>query len=230
MTDETALSITTEAPLSLERGGSRYGDDLARAGLAADHASQTDAFAAYHAEQTTNTLDAQQAALACFSTYLEAAGVQRQTAALYDDAEAWRGMSHGLLKGFRQWMLQQGYRIGTLNTRLAILRQYCRLANEAGVIPDEELESLLSVKGYSAKTGRNLDAERVAPAAPDEQEYQEGRANAGVNQSGAAPQNDDDPSETATAQPAGPGAGNARRALDGPLHRTRPACKRGGGT
>ncbi len=143
-----------------------YGDDLARAAAAANQASRTDAFASYHAEQTENTRDAQQAALTCFSTYLAAAGVQRQASALYEDAEAWRGMSHGLLKGFRLWMLQQGYRIGTINTRLAILRQYCRLANEAGVIADEELELLLSIKGYSAKTGRNLDADRTRQQLP----------------------------------------------------------------
>ncbi len=145
---------------------SPYGNDLARAAAAADQASRTDAFASYHAEQTENTRAAQQTALACFSTYLAAAGVQRQAFSLYEDVEAWRGMSHGLLKGFRQWILQQGYRIGTINTRLAILRQYCRLANEAGIIPDEELELLLSVKGYSAKTGRNLDADRVRQQIP----------------------------------------------------------------
>src|SRR5258708_23830903 len=119
MTDETALTIITDAPPSQERGGSRYGDDLGLAGLAADHASHTDAFASYHAEQTENTRAAQQAALACFSTYLAAAGVQRQASALYKDAEAWRGMSHGLLKRFRQWMLQQGYRLWAINTRPA---------------------------------------------------------------------------------------------------------------
>jgi integrase len=143
-----------------------YGDDLARAAAAANQASRTDAFAGYHAEQTENTRATQQASIQCFSTYLAAAGVQRTAAALYEDAEAWRGMSHGLLKGFRQWMLQQGYRIGTINTRLAILRQYCRLANEVGVIADEELELLLSVKGYSAKTGRNLDADRARQQLP----------------------------------------------------------------
>jgi hypothetical protein len=63
-------------------------------------------------------------------------------------------------------MLQQVYRIGTINTRLAILRQYCRLANAAGVIADEDLELLFSVKGYSAKTGRNLDADRLRQQLP----------------------------------------------------------------
>src|SRR5713101_41407 len=95
--------------------GSRYDDNLALAGLAADHASRTDTFAEYHAEQTDNTRAAQLDALKCFSTYLAKAGIERLADDLYQDAEAWRGMSVGLLKGFRKWMLEQGLAIGTLN-------------------------------------------------------------------------------------------------------------------
>jgi len=164
--EKTLMRIDDAAIPTVEVIPSFYGDDLARAAAAANQASRADAFASYHAEQTENTRATQQATLHCFSTYLAAAGVQRQALALYNDAEAWRGMSHGLLKGFRRWMLQQGYRIGTINTRLAILRQYCRLAHGAGVIADEELELLLSIKGYSAKTGRNLDADRVRQQLP----------------------------------------------------------------
>src|SRR6266702_477760 len=139
----TALTIITEAPLSIEKVRSRYGDDLALAGLAADDASRTDAFAEYHAEQSDNTRAAQLDALKCFSAYLAQAGIQRQAEDLYQDAEAWAGMSAGLLKGFRTWLLEKGYAIGTLNHRLAIIRQYCRLANAAGTIPDETLELVL---------------------------------------------------------------------------------------
>src|SRR6266568_1407323 len=145
---------------------SRYDDDLARAGLAADHASQTDAFADYHAEQTDNTRAAQKDALKCFSTYLAAASIKRQASDLYQDAEAWRGMSAGLLKGFRTWLLEEGYAIGTLNQRLATLRQYCRLAHEAGVLSDETLELVLAVKGYGSKTARNLDSDRARRSVP----------------------------------------------------------------
>ena len=167
MDDEsTALTIITEAPLSLEKVRSRYGDDLARAGLAADHASRSDAFAEYHAQQSDNTRAAQKDALTCFSAYLAEAGIRREALDLYHDAEAWRGMSAGLLKGFRAWLLEQGYAICTLNHRLAILRQYCRLANAAGVIPDETLELVLSVKGYGGKTGRNLDVDRSRRSVP----------------------------------------------------------------
>src|SRR5256885_10990222 len=159
--ESTALTIITEASLSLERERSRSGDDLARAGLAADHASQTDAFAEYHAEQSDNTRAAQRDALKCFSAYLAAAHIQREAEDLYQDAEAWRGMSAGLLKGFRKWLLEQGFAIGTLNHRLSIIRQYCRLANAAGTIPDEVLELVLAVKGYGGKTVRNLDVDRT---------------------------------------------------------------------
>lgn len=167
MDDEaTALTIITEAPISIEKVRSRYGDDLALAGLAADHASRTDAFAEYHAEQTDNTRAAQRDALKCFSTYLAQAGIQRQAEDLYQDAEAWRGMTAGLLKGFRKWLLEQGFAIGTLNHRLSIIRQYCRLAHAAGAIPDEVLELVLAVKGYGGKTGRNLDVDRTRRSVP----------------------------------------------------------------
>jgi integrase len=167
MDDEsTALTIMTDAPIALERTRSRYGNDLARAGLAADHASRTDTFAEYHAEQTDNTRAAQKDALKCFSTYLAQAGIERQAEDLYHDADAWRGMSAGLLKGFRKWLLEQGFAIGTLNHRLSILRQYCRLANIAETIPDEVLELVLAVKGYGGKTGRNLDSDRTRRSVP----------------------------------------------------------------
>src|SRR5450755_2375924 len=167
MDDEsTVLTIITDTPHSLERERSRYGDDLARAGVAADDASRTDAFAEYHAEQTDNTRAAQRDALKCFLTYLAQAGIERQADDLYQDAEAWRGISAGLLKGFRKWLLEQGFAIGTLNHRLSIIRQYCRLAHAAGVIADEVLEVVLAVKGYGGKTGRNLDTDRTRRGVP----------------------------------------------------------------
>src|SRR5207248_1705162 len=113
--DDTAIPAIEVIPGS-------YGDDLARAGLAADWASRTDAFAEYHAEQTDNTRAAQLDALKCFSTYLAAAHIQRQADDLYQDAEAWRGMSVGLLKGFRKWLLEQGCALGTLNHRPSLIR------------------------------------------------------------------------------------------------------------
>lgn len=165
-TEQTAIMLVHTPAIITLPTAYRYGDYLALAGLAADHASRIDAFAEYHAEQADNTRTAQLDALKCFSTYLAEAGIKREADDLYQDAEAWRGMSVGLLKGFRTWLLEQGYAIGTLNHRLAIIRQYCRLANAAGTIPDETLELLLAVKGYGGKTGRNLDVDRARRSVP----------------------------------------------------------------
>ncbi len=86
--ESTALSIVGDLPLTTSEVMPRYGDDLARAGLAADQASRGDAFAEYHAEQTENTRAAQLDALKCFSTYLAQAGIERAVLDLYQDAEA----------------------------------------------------------------------------------------------------------------------------------------------
>jgi hypothetical protein len=87
-TEQALMRIDGAAIISGEVAPGRYADDLARAAAAADQASRSDAFAEYHAEQMEKTRATQQAALACFSTYLTAADVQRQVSALYGDAEA----------------------------------------------------------------------------------------------------------------------------------------------
>ena len=153
--------ILPPASYLVSRPISPYADDLARAGLLADAAMQADTFADYHATCTHNTSIAHRDTLRIFSTYLAHLGVVRTPEDLYHDAEAWRGLSKGLVLNFRTWLLEQGYAIGTLNQRLAILRQYARLAHQAGVIADEQYELVLTVKGYSQKRGRNLDSERT---------------------------------------------------------------------
>ncbi len=167
--DATALTVSTDPAISspsLIDEGTGYGDDLARAGLVADQVSRTHPFVEYHAQLADNSRSASRDALTCFSAYLAAAGITRQVDDLYQDAEAWRGMSAGLLKGFRAWLLEQGFSIGTLNQRVAIIRQYCRLAHEAGAVSAEALELILAVKGYGGKTGRNLDTDRTRRLVP----------------------------------------------------------------
>jgi hypothetical protein len=47
---------------------------------------------------------------------------------LYHDPAAWSGMSNGLVEGFVQWQLKQGYAIGSINMRLSTMWLYCKLA------------------------------------------------------------------------------------------------------
>jgi len=159
--DPSATLPLSPASYLVSRPISPYADDLAHAGLLADAAVQADTFADYHTNCAQNTRVAQRDTLRLFSTYLAHLGVVRTPEDLYHDAEAWRGLSKGLVLTFRTWLLEQGYAIGTLNQRLSILRQYARLAHQAGAIADEPYELLMTVKGYSQKTGRNLDSERT---------------------------------------------------------------------
>lgn len=165
MADETAITIYTGEVVEYQ-DPLRYDDDLARLAQVADELSREDAFAVYHATCSENTLAAQRDCLALVSRFLAAAGVIRAADDLYGDAQAWRGMSHGLLKGFRAWLLKEGYRVSTVNHRLAIVRQYCRLAHGAGVIDDEALDLILTVKGLNAKHARNVDRDREREGQP----------------------------------------------------------------
>jgi hypothetical protein len=87
--------------------------------------------------------------LALFAQYLHEAGLSRFPEALYHEADAWRPITFGLVKGFVKWQLQHCYAIGSVNVRLATIRTYCRLAFESGVIDSEALALIKTVDGYS---------------------------------------------------------------------------------
>lgn len=138
----------------------RYDDTLARAGLAAEQATRSQKFEAYHAMKARNTLLRQRHDLQVFSTYLGQAQIMRGADDLYADAGAWEGMNAGLLEGFKAWMLKEGYAIGSINIRLATMRKYCELAHVSGVIAAQELALIKLVKGYRYSEGHNIDEDR----------------------------------------------------------------------
>src|SRR2546423_530164 len=159
--EEQGLTVIDGTMVSVETVAPKYDDALARAGLVADAFSESLSFKEYHLTCTENTLSRQQNDLTLFSRYLQSAGITRHTQDLFHDAEAWRGMSYGLLRGMRQWMYEQGYAIGSINVCLATIRQYCKLARAADTITQETLDLILTVKGYNAKEARNVDRARM---------------------------------------------------------------------
>jgi len=161
MNTERGLTVIDDAMVSVETTAPKYDDSLARAGLVADSFSESLSFQEYHLTCTENTLSRQQNDLTLFSRYLQSAGITRHAKDLFHDAEAWRGMSYGLLRGMRQWMYAQGYAIGSINVCLATIRQYCKLARGAGAIAQDALDLILTVKGYNAKEARNVDRARM---------------------------------------------------------------------
>jgi integrase len=144
--------------------GAPYDDQLALAGQVADRFAQSDAFAEAQATWTANTRRRYLNDLELFSAYLGGARIERSAEVLFNDAEAWRGMSFGLLKGFRTWLEQIGYATGTIKGNISTVRVFCRLAGPgptgAGVLDDASLAAILTVRGTSGRKARNLDEDR----------------------------------------------------------------------
>ncbi len=135
--------------------------DMAIAGRTANQIAAKYAFSRYQARKAANTLRAQRAALETFSEYLAYAQITVSGEALYTSPHAWDGMSYGLVSGFVEWMATQGYAIGTINTKLAHVKTYAKLASQALVIDAREYALISTVSGYSARDGRNLDQKRT---------------------------------------------------------------------
>lgn len=144
--------------------GAPYDDRLALAGQVADHFAQSDAFAEAQATWTANTRRRYLNDLELFSAYLESARIKRPAERLFSDAEAWRGMTFGLLRGFKVWLEQRGYATGTVKGAISTIHVFCRLAGPApsgvGVLDEATLAAILTVRGTSGRKARNLDEDR----------------------------------------------------------------------
>lgn len=75
-------------------------------------------------------------------------------------AEAWLGITWGLVEGFVRWLLNQGYSLASINNRLSAVKVYARLAAKAGTIPPEEHALLREVRGYGRTEGKRVDTAR----------------------------------------------------------------------
>lgn len=134
---------------------------LAQVGAIANQYAAAAAFADYQQRLDPATRARQQYDLAVFSLYLDDAAVSLSVEELLTNPASWAGTTHGLLKGFVQWMLLDGYSIGSINVRLSAVRTYARLAAIAGAIPVTELALIEQVHGYSMAQGQNLDQQRA---------------------------------------------------------------------
>ncbi len=104
------------------------------------------------------TLRRQKTDLLTFARFLASVGVQPGD--FYNDLEAWRGISAGLLEAFIQWQKLQGYAIGSINVRLATVKAYCHLAYATGILDVDTHTHIQGVKGIARKQARNIDARR----------------------------------------------------------------------
>lgn len=108
----------------------RSGGTLAQAGVAADAVAKNLTRHDYLQGRAEETVRAHGGDLACFVRYLEAVGVQGAPCAqaLQESAGAWAGATAGLIQGFREWLLAEGYAVKTVNRRLGTVKVFAKLA------------------------------------------------------------------------------------------------------
>ena len=136
--------------------------DIALIAQAADQAAGAAAFAGYQSRKAANTLRRQAADLVLFADFLQSVQITASADQLATDPAAWRGISWGLIAAFQAWQLGRGYAVGSVNVRLATVRQYAALAAAAGAITPGDLALIATVRGYAHKEACRIDEKRPA--------------------------------------------------------------------
>lgn len=131
-----------------------------RLGQLANQAAESAIFDLYNQGLSQNTQESQVDALAMFAAYLADKGWRTTGPRLSTDPAAWRGATWGLVEGFKQWMLAQGYAVGTINHRLSTVRTYAGLAAKARAITSDEAALIASVGNIGSAAGQNIDDRR----------------------------------------------------------------------
>ena len=146
---DTRTDVVEMAPLS-----------LAEAGHLADQYTADSTFVRYRERKAPETIRRHRADLDLFTEYLRQIPGLVAVGDLYADPDAWSGMTKGLVEGFVQWQLRQGYAISSVNMRLATVKLYCKLAQGAGALSEEYAAMIRTVMGYRGREGKRIDAKR----------------------------------------------------------------------
>lgn len=166
----TRKAITTTDPQAL----ARLNDVMRTAGQAANKQAARVAFADHEARKADNTIRSKQADVALFETFLQSAGVP--AVGLYDNPQAWHGVTWGIVEGFKVWMSQQGYAIASVNRRLSTIRTFAKIAAKAGAITAQESILIASVEGYANKEAKHIDEKRKAEGMQTRKGYKKAEA------------------------------------------------------
>lgn len=134
---------------------------LETAGQIASQIAGDNIFQRYLSEKSANTVKRHARDLELFAVYLIDLGIMPERGANFQvNANAWHGVTWGIVEGFIQWLLREGYAISSVNARLSTVKVYAQMAVKAGVIERQEGMLIQTVKGFSRSGGVNADAQR----------------------------------------------------------------------
>ena len=161
----------TENPLVPQRDGRSQSPNslqplkpspLEIAGQIANRAAGQSIFQRYLSQKSANTIKRQARDLELFAEYLLDAHIPLQHGADFQtNPGAWRGVTWGIVEGFAQWLLHEGYAVSSVNARLSTVRIYAQMAVKAGSIDRQEGMLIQTVKGFSRAGGLNVDEQRA---------------------------------------------------------------------
>jgi integrase len=135
--------------------------NLGDAGHTANRIAGNTIFQRYLSEKSTNTIKRHARDLELFAEYLLDIGIMPEKGADFQtNPNAWDGVTWGIIEGFIQWQLREGYAVSSVNARLSTVRVYAQMAVKAGAIDRQEGLLIQSVKGYSRAGGQNVDENR----------------------------------------------------------------------
>lgn len=131
------------------------------AGEVANRVAGQHIFGRYLNEKSVNTVKRHARDLELFAEYLIDIDIPLKDGADFQtNPDAWRGVTWGIVEGFVQWLLYEGYAIASVNARLSTVRTYAQMAVKAGSIDRQEGLLIQSVKGFSRQGGVNMDERR----------------------------------------------------------------------
>lgn len=134
---------------------------LENAGQLANRMAGNTLFNRYLSQKSENTIKRHARDLELFAEYLLDIGIMPTHGADFQtNPQAWTGVTWGLVEGFIQWLLREGYAISTVNARLSTVKVYAQMAVKAGAISREEGMLIQSVRGFSRAGGQNVDSQR----------------------------------------------------------------------
>jgi integrase len=133
-------------------------DTLALVGQIANGVAAKSIFVDYRDRKAPNTVKRQDGDLSLFARYLAQVGVMAGD--LATDPSAWEGITWGLVAGFVQWQLKQGYAVGSVNVRLSTIKTYSKLAMQAGALDPAAYVQIRAVSGYGQTEGKRINERR----------------------------------------------------------------------
>ena len=131
------------------------------AGTMANEYATEHIFADFNSRKASNTRSAYHADLSAFAAFLNTVGIVVTAEDLQANPTAWQPVTWGLVAAFVRWQLQGSAATGSIARRLACIKRYARLAQQAGAVDATEALKIAAVDGYSGREAKEIDQART---------------------------------------------------------------------